>query len=80
MGKPRKSSKERKVHAFKDCRGAYYSRPKDVQVTSLVEDVTCGACKQRILQVLLDMDWRCHLTLAHIALLIACKNAVKVDD
>ena len=69
----------RKVHAFRDCKGFYYSDPKDVLFTDNVEQVTCGACRQRILNVLLEADWS-QLSLAQVALLSSLKNTVKVDS
>ncbi len=47
-----------KSHFFRDCSNANYRvKPEDRKMALGVEDTNCGACKQRVLKVLLDADW-----------------------
>lgn len=66
----------KKVHCFEDCGANMGAGDRSTgHLTPNVEQVTCGTCKQRIVQVLLDADWS-RLSLREVAFVSALKNSV----
>lgn len=50
----------KKLHRFQDCSGFSWRMPgaeRDRHTTSDIMSITCGTCKQRILNIILNLDW-----------------------
>lgn len=72
----------RKKHLFIDCSGFPWRDDDDARKPHVVEhvkDVTCGQCKQRILNVLAQKDWKMLNNDEECVLAIVAKE-VKVDS
>lgn len=45
---------KRKVHYIAGCPNGYGA---NIEITSLLQNTTCGQCKGQILEAIRDMDW-----------------------